>query len=295
MNAESKQQLLLLIDTYKANQNACLHLRPSQTELDWNNKRKMNRTVFFPIDGRVANVSLDSISSIKTTSAPYDKPLPSFVENFECYAPPLPKKKEAPARAQAASHWDEVDMAQYESEIALAFGNCERLESYNLDRVMDHPQLPTLPKEAIENKYPPCVPAQQYNDPDIPLSYGLKALVDIKKGDNIGEYIGEFTKKRRGEFVLDYFRDNREFKPPLYIDAEHKGNLMRFVNHSCVPNAEIRCALFSGFSYRNILTAVRDIDAGEFITFKYAGKLQFKCKCGFKNCVQRCKSRKRRK
>ena len=127
------------------------------------------------------------------------------------------------------------------------------------------------------------------------MHHGLLALVDIEPGEDIGEYIGEFTRKCCGEFVLDYVKDNGEFEPPLYIDAEHKGNLMRFANHSCNPNAEIRCGLFSGYIYRNFLTATHYIKKGEFITFKYAGELQFKCKCGFKNCVQRRKRRKRRK
>jgi hypothetical protein len=243
----------------------------------------MNRTVLFDVDKTVQNVSLDTIFSIKTTIPPYDRPLPSFVEDFECLTPSLPRPNKKRARVEAAGKWDKVDMALYKAEIARAFGNCQRIESYNVDRVMDHPQLEMLPREGLQDEYPPCLPAIQYPNQGISMPYGLQVLVNVKKGDALGEYIGEFKTNPRGDYTLDVVKDNDEFKPPVYLDAEHRGNLMRFANHSCSPCAEIRSGLFSGYCYRNILTATRDIQAGEFITFKY-GRVNFACRCGSTNC-----------
>lgn len=70
------------------------------------------------------------------------------------------------------------------------------------------------------------------------------------------------------------------------IDATEKGQISRFINHSCDPNCETQKWTVNGL-IRVGFFAIRDIVAGEEITFDYQfihfGKGQ-KCLCGSNNC-----------
>lgn len=67
------------------------------------------------------------------------------------------------------------------------------------------------------------------------------------------EYVGEvldtkeFKRRRkdysRGQNPHFYFM---ALKPDLFIDATRKGNISRFINHSCDPNAETQKVRTSG-------------------------------------------------
>jgi hypothetical protein len=71
------------------------------------------------------------------------------------------------------------------------------------------------------------------------------------------------------------------------IDASRKGNLARFINHSCNPNAITQKWLVLG-EIRVGIFALRDIKKGEEITFDYQferfGAFRQKCFCGSENC-----------
>ncbi|KAJ7562945.1 hypothetical protein O6H91_03G089700 [Diphasiastrum complanatum] len=123
--------------------------------------------------------------------------------------------------------------------------------------------------------------------------WGLKADEDIKRGDFLIEYVGEviddetcekrlWGMKERGETNFYMCEISRE----VVIDATFKGNLSRFINHSCTPNcviqkwvidAEIRIGVF----------AVMDIKKDEVVTYDYQfvpfGKDQ-QCHCGSSYC-----------
>ncbi|KAJ3314869.1 histone methyltransferase set2 [Boothiomyces sp. JEL0838] len=73
-----------------------------------------------------------------------------------------------------------------------------------------------------------------------------------------------------------------------YIDASKKGNVSRFMNHSCNPN----CALQKwvvGNQIRIGIFAIKDIPIGTELTFDYQfevyGAAAQKCHCGEENCV----------
>ncbi len=82
-----------------------------------------------------------------------------------------------------------------------------------------------------------------------------------------------------------------------YIDSFTRGNVARFVNHSCDPNLSLRI-LRTHYSIPQAgLFALRDIAAGEELSFNYGttigakgedksiGKSKLECKCGAKNCA----------
>jgi uncharacterized protein len=114
---------------------------------------------------------------------------------------------------------------------------------------------------------------------------GLFASQPIPKGTCIAVYVGERIDKaeanRRCEagnhfiFTLDDQWD---------IDGNVPENLVRFANHSCDPNAE---SIVDGGEVSVI--AIRDIAAGEEITYNYGYDLEeyreYACRCGSANCV----------
>jgi len=130
--------------------------------------------------------------------------------------------------------------------------------------------------------------------------WGLRALEDIPAHEFVIEYVGEvitddeLVRRLRENGDADHFYflslgANRS------IDASRRGNLARFINHSCDPNcvtqkwhvlAESRVGLFT----------LRDVKAGEELTFDYnfetVGGQQKECLCGAKNCRRFLDSKK---
>ena len=125
---------------------------------------------------------------------------------------------------------------------------------------------------------------------------GVKSnQVLIKKGDFITEYVGEVISVEKFEN-----RASRTYQKSLHhycmnlgerkiIDATWMGNIGRFINHSCDPNACTETWLVDG-RLRVGIFAIRDIKMGEEITYNYHFTIydeteQQTCKCGAKTCT----------
>ncbi|XP_077293329.1 nuclear receptor binding SET domain protein [Arctopsyche grandis] len=145
--------------------------------------------------------------------------------------------------------------------------------------------------QAFEKRlYPPLEPSRtSYR------GWGLKALVDIKKGDFVIEYVGEVideTEFQRRMTRRQEMRDENYYFLTLdkdrMIDAGPKGNVARFMNHSCEPNCETQKWTVNGDT-RVGLFALKDVEAGSEVTFNYnlacAGDDKKKCLCGTKRCA----------
>jgi uncharacterized protein len=111
---------------------------------------------------------------------------------------------------------------------------------------------------------------------------GLFALRPIKKGDFIIEYTG----KRIPTKVADEMHEARylfEIDRKWTVDGEDESNAARYINHSCDPNAESEI-----HNNHILISAVRDIAAGEEITMDYGEEYYDEfirpsgCKCGAK-------------
>ncbi|XP_041443507.1 histone-lysine N-methyltransferase NSD2 isoform X3 [Xenopus laevis] len=114
------------------------------------------------------------------------------------------------------------------------------------------------------------------------------------KGEFVNEYIGELVDE---EECMDRIRRAQEndithfymltIDKDRIIDAGPKGNFSRFMNHSCQPNCETQKWSVNGDT-RVGLFAVRDIPAGEELTFNYnldcLGNEKTICRCGAPNC-----------
>jgi SET domain-containing protein len=75
------------------------------------------------------------------------------------------------------------------------------------------------------------------------------------------------------------------------VDANNKGNVARFLNHSCDPNLQNYQVWIEHQDKRLpriAFFATRDIADGEELTFDYkyklTGKGSIKCNCGASNC-----------
>ena len=132
---------------------------------------------------------------------------------------------------------------------------------------------------------------------------GLFTTKSIRKGQFISEYAGEVIgideAKRRVEanknsmnYILVVSEHIGVRTIVTCIDPKYFGNIGRYSNHSCEPNANLVPIRVQGVVPRLCLFASRDIEIGEEITFNYAGGVansvhdlsDTPCLCGSNNC-----------
>ena len=122
---------------------------------------------------------------------------------------------------------------------------------------------------------------------------GAFAICDIKRGTRIVEYTGErisaaeaARRARRRKRVVFF-----EVSSRTLIDAAVGGGPARRINHSCEGN----CDTFATSRGRIIIAALRDIQAGEELTYDYRLQLEegatlataqqrYPCRCGARCC-----------
>uniref|UniRef100_A0A7I4BUC1 Uncharacterized protein n=1 Tax=Physcomitrium patens TaxID=3218 RepID=A0A7I4BUC1_PHYPA len=125
--------------------------------------------------------------------------------------------------------------------------------------------------------------------------HGLRALENIPRGTFIIEYVGEVLdmpsfEARQKEYSMNsqkhfYFMT---LSANEIIDACNKGNLGRFINHSCEPNCQTEKWMVDGEVCIGLF-AIRDIKEREEVTFDYnfvrvGGADAKKCECGASKC-----------
>lgn len=111
------------------------------------------------------------------------------------------------------------------------------------------------------------------------------ALCRIRKGTPIIEYLGERITK--SEAAVRCEADNPFIfclDDKVDVDGDVSWNPAKYLNHSCGPNAEAEI-----FGDQIWIMALRDIEAGEEITFNYSYDLEnyqaHPCRCGAASCV----------
>ncbi|CAD5209826.1 unnamed protein product [Bursaphelenchus xylophilus] len=125
--------------------------------------------------------------------------------------------------------------------------------------------------------------------------WGIRCLENVPSGSFIIEYVGEIIdsfqcRKRSRKYAKDQNHKHHylmSLTSETFIDATRKGNISRFVNHSCDPNAATEKWTINRRT-RIGFFAIKDISAGEEIVFDYNferfGKTAQKCYCGSSNC-----------
>ncbi|KAK3221654.1 hypothetical protein Dsin_008679 [Dipteronia sinensis] len=123
--------------------------------------------------------------------------------------------------------------------------------------------------------------------------WGVEAAEPISKGEFIIEYIGEVIDDATCEqrlWDMKYQGTQNfymcEIRKDFTIDATFKGNLSRFLNHSCDPNCMLEKWQVEGETRVGVFAA-HSIKVGEPLTYDYRF-VQFgpevKCYCGASNC-----------
>lgn len=126
--------------------------------------------------------------------------------------------------------------------------------------------------------------------------WGLYAMEYIPAGDMVIEYVGEVVRQqvaderekqyeRQGNFSTYLFRVDDD----LVVDATHKGNIARLMNHCCTPNCNAKILTLNG-EKRIVLFAKTAIRAGEELTYDYKFQSSaddedaIPCLCGSPGC-----------
>ncbi|XP_058175034.1 nuclear receptor binding SET domain protein-like [Anopheles ziemanni] len=124
--------------------------------------------------------------------------------------------------------------------------------------------------------------------------YGLVAKEAIARGAFVIEYVGEVINmaefNRRIKEIQERKITNYYFltvDPDMTIDAGTKGNISRFINHSCEPNCETQKWTIGNARVIGLF-AIKDIHPGEELTFNYnlesLGNKKRVCLCGTSKC-----------
>ncbi|RHY51929.1 hypothetical protein DYB30_010849 [Aphanomyces astaci] len=109
-----------------------------------------------------------------------------------------------------------------------------------------------------------------------PKGFGLVADTSIEAGDFVVEYVGEVIDEamaadRRAANIASGQTHTYmlEMEKDILIDAQYKGNVSRFINHSCAPNCSAQKWTCEGDILRIGIVALAPIARGEEITFDY--------------------------
>ncbi|TRY57703.1 hypothetical protein DNTS_025920 [Danionella cerebrum] len=170
-------------------------------------------------------------------------------------------------------------------------------DSQCLNRMLQyecHPQV----CPAGERCYNQCFSKRLYPDTEVIKTegrgWGLKTKQELKKGDFVMEYVGELIDSEECKQRIRHANENHvtnfymlTLTKDRVIDAGPKGNLSRFMNHSCSPNCETQKWTVNG-DVRIGLFTLCDIAADIELTFNYnldcLGNGRTSCHCGSENC-----------
>lgn len=133
----------------------------------------------------------------------------------------------------------------------------------------EHQWLGIFHAEQIQQNYIANVSIRWINEE---IGYGLFAENHIKAWEFLGEYTGVVRKRNHffrniNDYCFSYPTSVLYFKKHT-IDAENKGNEMRYANHSDIPNSESISVLHNGILHV-IIRAIKDIPLGQQITYDY--------------------------
>lgn len=126
--------------------------------------------------------------------------------------------------------------------------------------------------------------------------WGLFATELLEEGTMIIEYLGELIRQSVADLREKHYESNGLDSTYMFkidddqiVDGTKKGNISRFINHSCDPNAVTRM-IDIGTSKKIVVQANRLIYAGEEVTYDYffaSEDDRIQCKCGSVNCAGR--------
>ncbi|TPX57791.1 histone-lysine N-methyltransferase [Powellomyces hirtus] len=145
--------------------------------------------------------------------------------------------------------------------------------------------------------------------PTMEKGWAVRTMANLLNGTFVAEYAGEIIgsdeasrrwrerkEKGTGNYILcvrEHAANGRTYR--TNIDPTDRGNVARFINHSCDPNLVMVPVRINQIVPSAALFALRDIEAGEELTFDYSGAGEvsqvdsgdanrIRCACGSELC-----------
>ncbi len=183
-------------------------------------------------------------------------------------------------RKELRPMWEPVHplpLKDFEYLHAPVFENYEHLEEVigNVAKAKREDKIPSekiwmgvyYDRELQKAIHPPV--EIRHIDPEV--GHGVFATKKIPACTYVGEYVGLIQQK-----TTHQLKEKRhclryavwEAKRNFCIDAEHKGNFTRFLNHSAKPNLGLQSIYWRGIP-RMIFISLREIREGAQLTFDY--------------------------
>ena len=124
--------------------------------------------------------------------------------------------------------------------------------------------------------------------------WGLRTTTELPAGSFIMEYVGEVVRSKELRSRIKKYTKMKvkhhyfmALRSDEIIDATCKGNLTRFINHSCEPNCETQKWTVNGDLRIGFFT-LKNLQPGDEITFDYQfqryGRKAQKCYCEAPSC-----------
>lgn len=124
--------------------------------------------------------------------------------------------------------------------------------------------------------------------------FGVKTTKDIEINQFVIEYVGVVIHERnlidrlKTEYAKFVHHYAMKLEQNFVIDAYRRGNLSRFVNHSCDPNLDVQKWFVNGTT-RIAFYTKRAVHKGEELTIDYKferySQIEHQiCYCGSSNC-----------
>ncbi|PIC51332.1 hypothetical protein B9Z55_001885 [Caenorhabditis nigoni] len=115
----------------------------------------------------------------------------------------------------------------------------------------------------------------------------IKTKTARRAGEFLCEYAGEVItyEEARSRFIKNHDARIIAIGPQLFVDATNRGNLARFIKHSCTPNTRVEIWSVNG-SYKAGIFCLADLSSNVEITMDKSGLLPFdiSCNCSSPNC-----------
>lgn len=124
--------------------------------------------------------------------------------------------------------------------------------------------------------------------------WGLFLKRDVKKDEYIVEYVGQIVRQCVGDKREKFYDESGVGSCYLFrldtdniVDATRRGNIGRFINHCCHPNAYARVVSIDSGVKKIVIIALTDLQAGTEIMYDYKFPIEddkVSCFCGAPNC-----------
>jgi len=124
--------------------------------------------------------------------------------------------------------------------------------------------------------------------------WGLFLKRDVRKDEFIVEYVGQIVRRIVGDKREKYYDEAGFGSCYLFrldndriVDATRRGNVGRFINHCCKPNAYARVVTVEPNVKKIVIIALVDLRAGDEVMYDYKFPIEddkVRCFCGAPNC-----------